>query len=123
MKQALLKLIFSNKIETSNNEFQEVNRKSKPTFYSQNQLQEDREMNTLKMKAIHPLMNHQKHTSLPHQRLKKKGTQITEALLDSSHNKDTTDHLLGTGVVVTKKQIHEIRKDNIEVQTLLEMEQ
>ena len=43
MKQVLLKLIFSNKIETSNNEFQEVNRKSKPTFYSQNQLQKDRE--------------------------------------------------------------------------------
>lgn len=79
-------------------------------------------MNTLKMKAIHPLMNHQKHTSLPHQRLKKKGKQITEDLLNSSHNKDRTDHLLGTGVVITRKQIHEITKYNIEVQTLLEME-
>ena len=49
----------------------------------------------VKMKAMHPLKNHQKHTSLPHQRLKKKGTQITEDLLDSNHyydhNKDETD--------------------------------
>ena len=82
-------------------------------------------MNTLKMKVMHPLKNHQKHTSLPRQRLKKKGTQITEDLLDSNHytdhNKDATDRLLETGVVITSKQIHEIYKDNIKGETLREM--
>ena len=83
-------------------------------------------MNTLKMKALHSLKNHQKYTSLPRQRLIKKGTQITEDLLDSNHhnnhNKDTTDHLLETDVVINSRQIHGICKNNIKGETLLEME-
>ena len=39
-------------------------------------------MNTLKMKAMHPLQNPQKHTSLLSLRPKKKGIQITDVLLD-----------------------------------------
>ena len=38
-----LKRIFSNESETSNNKFQEINIKSEPTFYSQNEPQSDSE--------------------------------------------------------------------------------
>ena len=80
-------------------------------------------MNTLKIKAMHPLRNHQKHTSLPCPRFRKKGTQTVEDSLDSPHhndqNKDTTNHFLETGTLITNKQIHGVSKDNIEEETLL----
>ena len=59
----------------------------------------------------------------PTSKAKKKGTQITEDLLDSNHhNKDTTNNLLETGIVISSKQIHRIYKDNINGETLLEVE-
>ena len=75
-------------------------------------------MNNLKMKAMHPLQNHQKHISHPSLRPKKKGTQITDVLLDWNHhnyyNKNITDHVLENGVVITRKYIRRTSKDNID---------
>ena len=75
---------------------------------------------------MHLLKNHQKHTSLLRQKLKKKGIWITEDSLDSNHhndhNKDTTDYPLKTRAKITSKQLHRITKDNIERETKLEME-
>lgn len=76
-------------------------------------------MNTLKIKAMYPLRNHQKHISLSKD-LKERHANGRFVRFKSPQRPEPgykTDHLLETGILRKKTE-----GDNIERETLLKME-